>query len=162
MIRPLRSVHRWLLPLIGIASIAMLVAALAARQTHPTSKIFPFDSGNMPAADAVFLSERTLQLAGTSVQARRFADGVVTLEGEPGRPLAAADILVYWNAGEGEVTRLPDGAVLLGQFDGSRRSFEAPNAARGGQLLFYSLANHELLATTWTPDAAPATNRTED
>lgn len=80
---------------------------------------------------------------------RRGAAGSVAVE-LLFRDLARPDVLVYWASGKEAVgERLPDKAHLLGAFS-DRAPLSIPADARGenGRFVLYSLADHEIVATS--------------
>jgi len=72
------------------------------------------------------------------------------------RDLAKPDVLVYWAAGKKTaIGRLPDNARLLGALS-NRAPLRIPADVRGetGRFVLYSLADHEVVATSNAFEAA--------
>ncbi|NJN20390.1 MAG: hypothetical protein HC812_03255 [Leptolyngbya sp. RL_3_1] len=88
----------------------------------------------------------------------RLTDGSLVLDLTPQKPVPAADVLVYWDAGSATPEALGEAAVLLGSLAGdARRRFPIPAALQGqsGQLVFYSQAQAQVI--TAVPFAAEMT-----
>jgi hypothetical protein len=146
MIRPLRQRHRY-----GFIVLGALLPATVAIGLSWRSAITP--SGNLPASItpmAVMMQEiwtRTDLFAGHKIATRllRSVEGeglAIELVGD----LSVPDLLIYWSL---TVTTadLPADAVLLGGFP--QKTAVPPNiAGRKGQLILYSLANHEVVAAS--------------
>ena len=151
MIRPLRQRHRLMISLLGVTLPVAFAAGLAARRPVPVAMSVPpelavkaSNFGNVVWTKAdVWPDQRII----TSL--RRDVTGSVAVE-FMFHELVKPDVLVYWaqgkeTAGEG----LPDNARLLGAL-ANRTPLPIPADVRGetGRFVLYSLAEHEVVATS--------------
>jgi len=151
MIRPLRQRHRVMVCTLGVLVPMAFVAGIAARRSVPVVATVPSGIGRN-AADfgAVVWTRADLwpdQRIITGL--RRSADGSVAVE-LMFRDLARPDVLVYWVPGkEAAGEHLSENARLLGALS-DRTPLPIPADVRGeaGQFVLYSLACHEVVATS--------------
>jgi hypothetical protein len=146
MIRPMRQRHRYAFIVLGALLPATVVIGLSRR-----SAIAPI--GNLPASitpAAVIMQEiwtRTDLFAGHKIATRllRSVEGE-SLSIELTGDLSAPDLLIYWSSTV-SAAELPADAILLSGF--AQKTAVPPNVAgRKGQLILYSLANHEVVAAS--------------
>ena len=151
MIRPLRQRHRVMVCTLGVLLPVAFIGGIAARRPVAVSNSVPVELEN-EASDfgTVIWTKADLwpdQRIITSL--RRNAAGIAAVE-LMFRDLVKPDVLVYWAAGkETAVESLPDNARLLGALS-NRVPLPIPADARGeaGRLVLYSLADHEVVATS--------------
>ena len=137
MIAPLRRVHRFGWPAVGVATAALFVVALQARPEWPVEGAADAGTADLELVD---------QSLGLSVR-----DGEVIAVDREGPH--APDRLLYWSAEVG-ADALPPGARLLGPVGGPARRYTLPEGETGS-LFLYSLGHGELLAALPLPLARP-------
>lgn len=162
MIQRLRRRHRNLIVILSVILPVLFLAALATRPSAPrTQEIPPFLVNETPAFPRVLFEESNLW-SGHDLLTRVCADQMppqrLVVELQPRRAFSEPDILVYWHepaAASGN--QLPENAYLLGALAGKQlRRFVLPEAARlvEGKLVLYSLAHHQIVATTMLPTSS--------
>jgi hypothetical protein len=149
MNRALRRRHLRMVAVLGVAGAALLAAAESVHRRPVTvPSLLSLDRPTPPRR--LVAETRALGLA-----VRLLADsgGVAThIELDPLEPIRIPDPLAYW-APLPRGTELPANAVLLGALH-SGRVLRAPLPSAEGELLLYSLATRQVMATTPLP--APA------
>ena len=152
MIQSLRTRHRFMIGALSVVLPVAFVGGIVARKPVPTMAPVPSLSVDAHSAFATTLWERDDSWSQHSFRTRLVAASersrgvVVTMESELSKP----DVLLYWSPGESAaLERLSESAVLLGALI---RSTALPlpqmSAVQTGQLMLYSLADHELLAVS--------------
>jgi len=151
MIRPLRRRHRLIVSVLGVVLPTAFAAGLAARKPVPVSTALPTAIAGRSVEFATVLWTKTALWPGheISTRIRRSALGSLALDLAV-QQLPKADVLVYWVAGaETAGDGLPKNARLLGAL-AEHTLLPLPTGARGerGVLVLYSLADHEIVATS--------------
>ena len=153
MIRPLRQRHRVVVCALGVLLPLAFAAGLAARKPLPIAKSLPSElTGKAKDFGHVLWTKADLwpgQLIITSL--RRDAAGSVGVA-LMFRDLVKPDLLIYWASGkETAIEGLPETARLLGALsDGTPLSFPPEARGEAGRFVLYSLADHEVVATSST------------
>lgn len=162
MIQRLRRRHRNLFVILSVILPVLFLAALATRPSAPrTQEIPPFLVNETPAFPRV-LFEKSNLWSGHDLLTRVCTDQMppqrLAVELQPRRAFSKPDILVYWH--EPATTsgnQLPENAYLLGALTAKQlRRFVLPEPARlvDGKLILYSLAHHQIVATTMLPTSS--------
>ena len=151
MIRPLRNRHRRMVCALGVLVPVAFLAGIAARRHVPASRSVPTALESTASDFGTVLWTRADLWPGQSIitSLRRNAAGSVAVELLI-RDLVRPDVLVYWVAGEETaVEALPDTARLLGVLsNGTPLPIPADARREGGRFLLYSLADHEVVASS--------------
>ena len=151
MTRPLRQRHRAMVCTLGVLVPVAFVAGVAARRPVPASRSVPTAQESKASDFGTVLWTRADLWPGQRIitSLRRNAAGSVAVELLI-RDLVRPDVLVYWAAGkETAVEGLPDTARLLGVLSNSTPLPIPADARReGGRFLLYSLADHEVVASS--------------
>jgi hypothetical protein len=151
VIRPLRQRHRWVFCMLGALLPVAFAVGLTARKPVPVAATVPLglasqanDFGGVVWTKAdIWPGQRII------TRLRRDAAGTLAVE-LIFRDLAKPDVLVYWSpdtstAGEG----LPENARLLGGLsNGAPLPIPADVRGKPGCFVLYSLADHEVVATS--------------
>ncbi len=162
MIQRLRQRHRNIIVILIVILPALFLAALATRSSGPAAhEIPPFLVNETPAFPRVLFEKNNLW-PGHNLLTRVCADQTppqrLVLELQPRQTFSKPDILVYWHEPvTASGNQLPENAYLLGALVGKHlRRFVLPEPARlvEGQLVLYSLAHHQILATTTLPTSS--------
>lgn len=162
MIQRLRQRHRNLFVILAVILPALFLAALATRSSAPRTQEIPlFLVNETPAFPRVLLEKDSLW-AGHDLLTRVCADQMppqrLVVELQPRHTFSKPDILVYWHEPAAvSGNQLPENAYLLGALAGTQlRRFVLPEAARlvEGKLVLYSLAHHQIVATTMLPTSS--------
>lgn len=155
MIIELRRRHRRIVYSLGFLLPAAFVAGLAARHPVPVASALPaalapesrrfdrvvWDRAGLWPQTAI----RTLLLCNQS------GGGGFAVELSAPAEIAGPDLLVYWvPGGTNSAPALPENAIFLGAFVQTKpAAIPLPGeAASNGALLLYSLADHEIVATS--------------
>ena len=151
MIRPLRQRHLRAFSVLGVALPVAFIVGIAARKPVPTSDSLPNEFSNQQrqftanqwTRDGLF-SKTPIRVA---LVRERTGAGQFAVELSAPKDFAKPDLLVYWIAGSPTVSdAIPDNAVLLGAFDGSKPlPFPTSSPASNGTLILYSLVDHEVV-----------------
>ena len=151
MIRPLRQRHRMMVCTLGVVLPVAFLAGIAARRPVPVATSLPPElAGTATDPGKVVWTKADLwpgQRIITSL--RRDTAGSMTVE-FMFRQLVKPDVLVYWVDGKETVGEsLPNNARLLGALT-NRRPLTITSSARSeaGRFVLYSLADHEVVATS--------------
>ena len=146
MTRPLRQRHRYAFILLTALLPVSVVVGLTGRKAVPTTAGLPANLTRQVGPLQEVWKCPSL-FPGRNLEARLLrtaeADSLaIELTGDVSGP----DLLVYWSA-MASTAELPADAVLLGRFG---QIAPAPRnvIGRKGQLILYSLANHEVVATS--------------
>jgi len=151
MIRPLRQRHRATICSLGVLLPVAFAAGLVARKPVPVATTVPLSlAGEANDFGGEVWTKTDLwpgKLIITSL--RRNAVGSVAVE-LMFRDLAKPDVLVYWAAGKESADKgLPDNARLLGALsNGAPLSIPADARGESGRFILYSLADHEVVASS--------------
>jgi len=150
MIRPLRRRHRLMVCTLGVSLPIALFSGIAGRRPVPLMGSLPsklaaprITPGNVVWTKTdLWPNQRIITLL------RRDATGSTRVELQSN--LLKPDVLIYWSpANNSATTRLPENARLLGALaNGSPVVVASYIRARTGQLLLYSLADHEVIAVS--------------
>ena len=151
MIRPLRQRHRWMITIIGVLLPIAFAAGIAARRPAPTVATLPtalattqrhFEAVEWERADLFTKTPIQVRLLRESAGAGHFA-----VEFSAARDFVKPDLIVYWVAGNPNITNtLPENARLLGVFNSSVALLLPLDAASGsGELALFSLADQEIV-----------------
>ena len=136
---------------LGVLVPLAFVAGVAARRPVPASRSVPTALESRASDFVTVLWTKADLWPGQRIitSLRRNAAGSVAVELLI-RDLVRPDVLVYWAAGEETaVEGLPDTARLLGVLSNSTPLPSPADARReGGRFLLYSLADHEVVATS--------------
>ncbi|MEO8429377.1 MAG: hypothetical protein ABI651_19975 [Verrucomicrobiota bacterium] len=151
MIRPLRRRHRVMVCTLGVLLPFVFVAGIAARRPVPVARSVPVELESKLSDFGTVVWTKADLLPGQRIitSLRRNAASLVAVT-FMFRDLAKPDVLVYWATGKGTaVEGLPDNARLLGALSNGV-PLPIPAAARGeaGRVVLYSLADHEVVATS--------------
>jgi len=151
MIRPLRQRHRAIVCTLGVLLPVVFVAGIAVRKPVPVAaNVAPSLTDRAKDFGTVVWTKSDIwpgQRSTTSL--RRDAAGSVGVE-LMFSDLVKPDVLVYWAAGrETAIKVLPENARLLAALS-SPTPLPIPADIRGeaGRLMLYSLADHEVVATS--------------
>ena len=149
MIRPLRQRHRLIVCTLGVLLPVAFTAGLSARKpvAVPANVTWQFADQTSDFERVVWTKPDIWPGQRIITSLRRDATGSVAVE-LMSRDLAKPDVLVYW-AAEKETVGLPTNARLLGALS-NHAPLRIPADVRGedGRLLLYSLADHEVVATS--------------
>ncbi len=150
MIRPLRQRHRVMLSALGVLLPVAFAVGIAARRPIPIASVPPQLGGRVKDFDQVVWTKRDLWPGHDIITTLRRDDtGSVAAELTL-RDLAKPDVLVYWASGKASAREsLPDNARLLGALV-AHAPLLLPAEVREepGCLVLYSLADHEIVATS--------------
>jgi hypothetical protein len=154
MIRSLRQQHRQMLTVISFLLPVAFATGIAARKPAPTVTALPaalampsqhFEAVEWERADLFTKTPLQVRLLRERAGAGRWA---VALSSP--HDFLKPDLIVYWVAGSPNTAdKLPDNARLLGVFNPSLPlplPIEAISSS--GVLVFYSLADHEIVETS--------------
>ena len=151
MIRPLRQRHRIVVCALGVLLPVAFATGIAQRRPVAVSNSVPagLESKASDFGAVVWTKADLWPDQRIITNLRRNAAGIVAVE-LMFRDLARPDVLVYWAAGkETAVEGLPDNARLLGALsNGVPLSIPADARGEGGRFVLYSLADHEVVATS--------------
>lgn len=162
MIQRPRQRHRNFFVILVVILPLLFLAALATRSSAPrTQEIPPFLVNETPAFPRVLFEKNNLW-AGHDILTRVCTDQIppqrLAVELQPRQIFTKPDILVYWHEPAAATgNQLPENAYLLGALAGKQlRRFVLPEAARlvEGSLVLYSLAHHQIVATTMLPTSS--------
>lgn len=154
MLLPLRRRHRRMFAVIGVLLPVSFVAGVAARKPVPTTTALPLLSPSAQAAYSINQWERHDLFTNASVRVqllREASNGNRTaIQLSAPKGFVKADLLVYWlPAKSAPNDHIPDDAVLLGAFlSGQPLPVPAALTSKTGSLILYSLADHEITATS--------------
>ena len=151
MIQSLRRRHRGAICTLGVTLPLLFAAGIAGRRPLPIAPSISPELRTSPSWFGNVLWTRTNLWPGQQI--------TTILRGEPTgsqtvefrfRELIRADVLVYWTRGKQlEGDGLPESAQLLGALaEGVILSLPASARNGEGHLILYSLAEHELVATS--------------
>lgn len=146
MTRRLRQRHRYVFILLAALLPVGIVLGLTGRKVVPTTAGLPASLTRQTGPlQEIWKRPSLFPERNIAVRLLHSAEGdglAIELTGN----LSAPDLLVYWSsmASTGD---LPPDVVLLGRFG---QSVAAPRnvVGRNGHLVLYSLANHEVVATS--------------
>jgi len=149
MTRSLRQRHRAMMYTLGIFLPIAFVVGITARQTVPVVGSVPSEFTGIGSSfnEQVWIKSDLWPNRQFITELRRDAAGslaVAILH----RDLTRPDVLVYWVGGKAAATQnLPGNAQLLGVLS-NEAPLPLPHNLRGeiGQLVLYSLADHEVVA----------------
>ena len=146
MTRRLRQHQRYAFILLAALLPVGIVLGLTGRKVVPTTAGLPANPTRQ-VGPVQEVWKRPSLFPGRNIDARmlRTAEGdglAIELTGN----VSAPDLLVYWSSMASTV-ELPPDAVLFGRFG---QTTPAPRnlVGRNGHLILYSLANHEVVATS--------------
>lgn len=146
MIRPLRRGHRYVFLALTAILPATVVVGLSGRKPVPSVSLPPVLGAAEPGGQEVW---RRADLFGANrITARLLRRQDRGLHMEVTGNVAAPDLLIYWTSNTAGAD-LPADAVLLGRF-GHSAVVPSNLHGRSGQLVLYSLANHEVVAASQT------------
>lgn len=151
MIHSLRQRHRWTVCALAVVLPVAFAIGIAARQTIPLANPAAINLGVGPDVDGTIVWSAPNGWPGKRISTTLWSDPLGALAVEfTFDELAGPDVLVYWLEGDTLLKdRLPENAQLLGPFS-NREKLPFPGRPRGqrGRFLLYSLANHEVIATS--------------
>jgi hypothetical protein len=156
MILALRQRHRRIVFSLGVLLPAVFVIGIAARRPVPVVSSLPAALAPEPSHIDRVVWDRADLWPRTGIRTRLLAspgDGEsFAVELSAAKEIVQPDLLVYWIPGNPKIaSALPGGAVLLGAFVQAKPvALPLPGeaAAGDGVLLLYSLADHEVVATS--------------
>ena len=154
MIRPLRQRHRHMIVGLGVFLPLAFAAGIVARKPVPGMTSLPKELAVSLREFAVTEWERADLFTKTPIQVRllreRTGVGRFAVGFSAPKNFAKPDLIVYWVAGISNLTEtVPDTARLLGAFHSSSPlPLPVEAVASSGMLVFYSLADHEILETS--------------
>jgi hypothetical protein len=150
MIRPLRKHHCRIVIALALFLPVAFTVGIAARKPIPVTSQLPsslaiatppFENVEWQRADLFAKSAIQVRLLREHSGAGKFAVALSAAE-----DFVRPDLLVYWSAGNPDVTNaLPDNAVLLGTFNSPQLSLPAAAETIEGTLVLFSLADNEIV-----------------
>ena len=150
MIRPLRQRHRVMISVLGILLPVALAVGIADRRSVPVASVPPELEGKVKEFAQVIWTKGDLWPGQRIITTLR-CDNTDSVGAELAfGDLAKPDVLVYWAAGKESARKsLPDNARLLGALV-AHVPLLLPAEVREepGCLVLYSLADHEIVATS--------------
>lgn len=154
MIRPLRQRHRHMIVVLGVFLPLALAVGIAARKPVPGMTSLPKELVASPREFAVTEWERADLFTKTPIHVRLLREsagvGPFAVGFSAAKDFVKPDLIVYWVAGISNITEtVPDNARLLGGFSSSiPLALPVEAAVSSGVLVFYSLADHEIVETS--------------
>jgi len=163
MIRPLRTIHRRVFFMLGVALPAVFAISIAARKPPAIADNLPSELTAAPVLFHTAAWERSGLFAKTGIGLRLMrehaASGAFAVRLLAPKEFARPDVIVYWAAGEiASPDALPENAQLLGAFSARELKLPADAANREGRLILFSLADQEIVEIS-KPFAAAAANK---
>jgi hypothetical protein len=150
MIRSLRQRHRLVVTTLGILLPVAFVSGIAGRRQVPLVGSLPAQlaPANVAPGNVVWTKTDTWPNQRIVTSLRR--DGTGSAGVELQSDLLKPDVLVYWAPGDKSTPMgLPESARLLGSLaNGSPLAVTPDMRSQSGQLVLYSLADHEILAVS--------------
>ena len=151
MIRTLRRTHQVAVCTLGLALPVLFGAGITARRPLPVATSIPSELTTGPSRFGNVLWTTTDLWRGQQITTilREDSAGIQSVEFNF-RKLVRADVLVYWARGkQRDGDGLPEDAQLLGAFaEGVILSLPPNIRGEEGRFILYSLAEHELVATS--------------
>jgi len=150
MILSLRQRHRRIFIALGIFLPVAFTIGIAARKPVPIAANLPAALVIVPPSYESAGSLRTNLFAKTPLQAQilrnRQESNRFAIELTASKDFLQPDLIVYWVADSTPVTdKVPEGAILLGEFGSSALPLPDQATKSSGQLLLYSLADGEIV-----------------
>lgn len=151
MIGRLRRAHRAASAALLLGP-ALVLGGVLVRPQQPVEELVLAEERHPHVARWHAAKAEALESLGLALAVGENAAGLLALEIRPRADLGQPDVLVYWLPRARlphEPRGLPEGALLLGSFAGSRaQHYELPQRAReeAGAILLYSLAHQRVLA----------------
>lgn len=150
MIRPLRQQHRIMISALGVLLPVAFAVGIAARRPIPIASVPPQLGGRVKDFAQVVWTKPDLWPGHDIITTLRRDDAGSVAAELTLRDLAKPDVLVYWASGkESARESLSDNARLLGALT-AHVPLLLPAEVRDepGRLVLYSLADHEIVATS--------------
>lgn len=148
MIRPLRQRHRMAILALSVWLPVGFALGVALRQPVPPVSTRPVSLTDPRQYAEVWSREDLWQTnaARTRLLRDQSTSGRLAIELSPRQEIVRPDLILYWvPAGERIGSDLPDQAILLGSVGGAPLPLPSDLGGRNGALLFYSLADHEIV-----------------
>ena len=151
MILPLRQRHRRMFAVIGIVIPIAFAVGIAARKPVPSVARLPAGLVKVTSRYSVVEWERLDLFAKSPVQVRLLRESPNTVHLAVGfhaeKDFVKPDLLVYWVAGNAEITdKLPDDVILLGGFAApAPLTLPSEVVVTGGSLILFNLADQEIV-----------------
>jgi hypothetical protein len=151
MILPLRRRHRRMFAAISVLLPVAFVAGVAARKATTT---LPNPLPSAPATFSIDQWERHDLFTNVIVRVQLLREASNTnheaIQMSTPKDFVKADLLVYWLPAASTLKdNIPDDAVLLGAFvSGQPLPLPSSGIKRPGSLILYSLAEHQIIATS--------------
>ena len=161
MIRPLRTIHRRVFAVLGVALPIAFVISIAARKPPAIADSLPSALAVVPNRFTVSVWERddlfSQNRLGVHLQRESLAADSFAVSLHAPDDFAKPDVMVYWVTGEtASPETLPENARLLGTLSAAELILPADFATRAGRLILYSLADQEIVASSRPFSAVPA------
>jgi hypothetical protein len=147
MIRPLRTVHRFIFATWILVLPAVFIAGLFSRHHWPTAASTPLKETSQ--------GERLISEKSETAGDLRFEARLLTLSSDPNAraveidsktAAVSPDVFVYWSAAR-PGSNLPAFAQLLGPYHPQQQNRLPPEANGAGFVVLYSLAQRRILAS---------------